>query len=314
MERAHRDTPFKHPFRLLVLSLAFLLLALPLGSGASASAATLDRIREAAKITFGYRTDARPFSYQEASGGAAGYSVALCEKIAEAVKEELGLSSLSIEWVPVTLDDRFAAVQQGRVDLLCGADTVTLARRKEVSFSIPIFVSGIGALLHSDASSQLRDALRGRDPSGPFWRGNPAQLLQKKTFSVVGGTTGEAWIAERLKHLQIDADVVTVDSYEAGVQGVLDRSVDAFFGDRAILLDAAAASPVAGDVTVLRRFFTREPLALALARGDEDFRLIVDRTLSGLLGSPDLPEMYRKWFGRADEDAIAQLRMNVLPE
>jgi ABC-type amino acid transport substrate-binding protein len=105
-----------------------------------------------------------------------------------------------------------------------------------------------------------------------------------------------------------------VDSYEAGVQRVLDRSADAFFGDRAILLDAAAAGPAADDVTVLRRFFTREPLALALTRGDEDFRLTVDRTLSRLLGSPDLPELYRKWFGAPDEDAIANLRMNVLPE
>ena len=243
MIRLLRNTSRKN-LSLLILSLALLLFG-PLAGVASAT--TLDRIRQAAKITFGYRTDARPFSYQEASGGAAGYSVALCEKIAETVKEELGLSSLSIEWVPVTLDDRFAAVQQGRVDLLCGADTVTLSRRKEVSFSIPIFVGGIGALLRSDAASQFRDALGGRTSPGPFWRGSPAQLLEKKTFSVVAGTTGEAWISERLRQLQIDAEVVPVESYDVGMQRVLDRSSDAFFGDRAILLDASAAGPAAGD-------------------------------------------------------------------
>ena len=51
-----------------------------------------------------------------------------------------------------------------------------------------------------------------------------------------------------------------------------------FFGDRPILLDAAQRSASSGDLVVLDRLFTVEPLALALERGDEDFRLLVDRT------------------------------------
>ena len=65
---------------------------------------------------------------------------------------------------------------------------------------------------------------------------------------------------------------------------------------------------------VLPRFFTQEPLALALTRGDEDFRLIVDRALSRQLGSPDLPELYSKWFGKPREDALVFFQMSVLPE
>jgi hypothetical protein len=56
----------------------------------------------------------------------------------------------------------------------------------------------------------------------------------------------------------------------------VDRSANVFFADRSILLDAATRSPSAGDLTVLDRLFTYGPLALALARGDEDFRLLVD--------------------------------------
>ena len=57
-----------------------------------AAAATLDRVREAGKLVLGFRVDARPFSYQDASGKAIGYSIALCEKVAAEVKAELGAS------------------------------------------------------------------------------------------------------------------------------------------------------------------------------------------------------------------------------
>ena len=97
--------------------------------------------------------------------------------------------------------------------------------------------------------------------------------------------TSESWLQERRETLKIPAKVVTVDSYEAGIQRVLERKSNVFFGDRAILLDAATRSAAARDLVVLDRHFTHEPLALGLTRGDEDFRLLVDRTLSRLFGS-----------------------------
>jgi polar amino acid transport system substrate-binding protein len=41
------------------------------------------------------------------------------------------------------------------VDLLCSAETEALSRRKEVSFSLPIYPSGIGALLVAGIPWQL---------------------------------------------------------------------------------------------------------------------------------------------------------------
>ena len=67
-------------------------------------------------------------------------------------------------------------------------------------------------------------------------------------------------------------------------------------------------------LVVLDRLFTYEPIALTLARGDEDFRLAVDRALSQAFESPDFPELYRKWFGVPDPSALVFYRMNALPE
>jgi polar amino acid transport system substrate-binding protein len=305
-------------YRVLIATLGIAVLAtslLPFADAAPAAAAgTLDRIRQVGKIELGYRADARPFSYKDESGKAAGYSIALCEKVADDVKTELGLPALTVEWVPVTLEDRFQAVQQGKVDLLCGADSATLTRRKDVSFSIPVFPSGIGAILRADAPAQLRDVLAGRPSSGPIWRGSPARILEKKTFSAVTGTTSASWLTDQFAKFHIDATVAPVDSYQAGIQRVLDRGSDVFFGDRPILYDAAEGGSSAGDLVVLDRLFTYEPLALALGRGDEDFRLVVDRSLSRLFKSSGFKDVYVKWFGEPDDSAAIFFGLSALPE
>jgi ABC-type amino acid transport substrate-binding protein len=95
---------------------------------------------------------------------------------------------------------------------------------------------------------------------------------------------------------------------------VLDRDVDVLFGDRAILLDTAAALSSGGDLMVLDRLFTYEPLAITLQRGDEDLRLVVDRALSRLFTSPDIRELYQKWFGAPDLEAATFFQMTSLPE
>ena len=312
MTPARSDTAQPHCMRTATFVAAFLAVALlPV---AEASADTLDRVRQTGKLTLGFRADARPFSYQDESGKPAGYSVELCRKVVEEVKAEVGLSGLTEEWVSVTLEDRFRALQEGRVDLLCGADSETLARRKDVAFSIPIFPSGIGAVLRIDAPAGLREVLSGEPASGPTWRGSPARVLEKKTISVVKGTTSESWLAMQFDKLQIPASVAPVEGCEAGINRVLDRSSDVFFGDRPILLDAAVGNPSESYLVVLDRLFTSEPMALTLTRDDEDFRLVVDRALSRLFRSSEFHDVYMKWFGEPDESALTFFRQTALPE
>src|SRR5258705_4030611 len=280
---------------------------------APAPGSALSRIRETGRITFGYRADARPFSFRDDAGNAAGYSIALCQKIADQAKTDLQLPALMIRWVPVEAGSRFRALQDGQVDLLCGADTVTLARRAEVAFSIPVFPGGIGAVVRSDTPARLRDVLEGRNPQfHPTWRAAATQLLQSRDFSVVSGTTADAWLAGRMKDLDIVAAVAPVTSYGSGIERLIDRRSDVLFGERAILLEAAKRQ--GRGLVVLDRLFTYEPLALALARGDEDFRLLVDRALSTAYRSGEIGSLYATSFGEPDESALTFFRPNALPE
>jgi ABC-type amino acid transport substrate-binding protein len=285
------------------------------GQPANPTSGAAARIRTAGVIRIGYRTDARPFAYRDESGNAAGYSVELCRGVAESLRNDLRLPALRVDWIPVTVADRFAAIQRGEVDLLCGAESVTLGRRSQVSFSTPIFPGGVAALVRADAPARLREVLTGRGQTfRPTWRATALQVLRAQTFAAVRGTTGARWLDQRRAELQIESNVMPVDGYDAGVAAVADRHAGAFFAERATLLDAARRHAPSGELIVLDRQYTYEPLALVVARGDDVFRLLVDRALGRRYAAPGFGNAYARWFGEPDQATIDFFRWNALPE
>lgn len=295
-------------------SLAGLLLCLAAAAPALA-AGTLDKVRDSGKLALGYRTDARPFSYTDAAGKAAGFSVSLCLKIADAVQAELKLPALAVDVVPVTAASRFEALHRGQIDLLCETATPTLERRSLVDFSIPVFYAGVGAVVRTDAATRLRDALADRpEPFQPIWRAAPGAMTENVVFAVVGATTIERSLIDALKARRIVVSVKPVPDYGTGLQMVLDRRVAALFGDRPVLLDAAMQGPSAGELLVIERNFTRQPLALAMRRDDPGFRLLVDRTLSRLYRSKDFAAFYTRFFGEPDTGTLLFFQALALPD
>ena len=273
---------------------------------------TLERVRSSGTLKLGYRTDAAPFSYQD-QGKPAGYSVDLCQGLADLVKSETSLPALNVQWVPVTMANQFQAVEQHDIDVMCGSASVTLARRKQVDFSTPIFPGGVGAVVRSNASRQLRNILMGQAQEyRPTWRAVALNIVREQTFAMMPGTTGEQWLRQRSEELQVQAQHVPVTSYEAGIKAVLDGKASAFFAERAALLNAVSRNP--DDLSVIDRQFTYEPLALAVARGDDDFRLLVDRSVSRFFNAPGFGATYTKWFGKPDETAKNFFRWNAVPE
>jgi polar amino acid transport system substrate-binding protein len=229
------------------------------------------------------------------------------------VKNQLGNSSLTFEWVQVTVDSRLRDVQQGNVDLLCTPMPQTVAARQAVAFSLPVFPAGVRAVLRKDAATQLRDALSGA-AGRVVWRGSPAAtVLGQKKFAVLQGSTTESWLNSALASLQIDATVVPVADYRTGLQQVLDHTADVFFGDRAVVL-SAMDDAARENLSVLPRLLTHEPLSFALLRGDEDFRLLVDRALSDAYKSADFAALYGQWVGELDDGTRAFFQWNTLPQ
>jgi ABC-type amino acid transport substrate-binding protein len=300
--------------RALTLLFASLWLAAATAATADKAAGTLDQVRKSGKLTIGYVANAQPYSYADASGKTTGYAIALCQKVADTVKTELQLATLAVDFVSVPVDDRFRALQEGKVDLLCGA-VPSLAKRKSFDFSIPIFSSGKGVVVRADSPARLVEVLSGRESTDqPYWRAVPGQTPQRKSVAALADTSIERALTDRLKALRIAVDVVQVKSLQEGLQMVQDRRVEAFFGDRAALLAAVKNSPKGSDMLVLDRIFKRESLTLAVRRSDDDFRLLVDKALSRLYRSDDINTLYVMYFGKPDQNVRAFYELTALPE
>ena len=90
--------------------------------------------------------------------------------------------------------------------------------------------------------------------------------------------------------------------------------ITAYFADRAILSDLAGMSGEADKLRIADQYLSIEPYALALPRGDSDFRLAVDRALSHIYKSGEIAAVFSNRLRRADaadryaEDPLYHLR------
>ena len=71
----------------------------------------------------------------------------------------------------------------------------------------------------------------------------------------------------------------------------------AYFADRSILLALIANSKSPGKLRLADTYLTIKTYALALPRGDDDFRLEVDRALSQIYGSGEIASIFEHTFG-----------------
>ncbi len=267
-----------------------------------ASAATLEQIKQTGHIKLGYFADARPFTQRSDSGVVEGYSAALCQLIAEQVKTQLGLSDLTVDWVPVTGDSNLRQVQPGSIDVLCTPISATLTRRQDVAFSIPVFPGGVRALLRADTAAQLREALAENPNVRPVWRGSPAaKVLGKKTFAIVSGTTAESWVTSRIATLQIDSKTVSRGGLSISAPAAArrqDRWGLRRWRHHAGRIDESSRQ----DFVMLDRLFTCEPLALACPARRRRFSSARRSNPGQRMAPTAFDTLYTKWFGEFDDN------------
>lgn len=263
--------------------MALAALAIVAAFAAPACAQTLDRVAGGEAFRIGYRQFAPPYSYAAANGQPSGYIVDLCREVADGVKRTLKLPAIKVEYVKVTAEDRFEAVRDGRIDILCEPSSMTMSRRALVDFSLPTFLDGAGVVTRGTPVKGLED-------------------LKGKKVGVLRGTTTEETLRSTLGQMRIAADIVTVTDHPDGLKQLADGKLDAYFGDRGILNYLIANSPFGNRLSLSDQYFTFETYALALPRGDQGFRLVVDATLADLYRTERIRDIYAKSFGKFPPD------------
>lgn len=298
------------PGHILAALAAALLLTAPIT--AARAGEVLDRIVERKTIRFGYRTDAPPFSFS-ADGRAQGFSTDLCGVMAGAIMVTSDLREITGTFRAVDTASRFDALTSGEIDVLCGATTATLMRRETMSFTIPIFATGVGTVVSADAPDLMQEVLIDGGPaalSGAAIR----EALGGKRLGVRASTTAEDWLRQSAIAKIEGVEIVAVDDHAEGLAGVAEGNLEAYFADRAILAGVLARAADADRFALSRNTFTFEPYALAIPRGDEELRLVLDRALSHVYRSGAIFSIFERHFGKAGANEILFYGITALPE
>lgn len=260
---------------------------------------TLQQINKSGEIRIGFREAEPPMSFLGKDGTPMGYSIDICSQIVTALESKID-AGIKIKYVPVTAENRFSALTDNKIDILCGSTTKTLARREFVDFTQITFVTG--ASLMTLKSSNLQEL----------------SSLNRKKIGVVKNTTTIEVLYAFLEKSQTNARVVRVASARDGLEKLRSGEIDAFSADQVVLIGLATTADDASDFGIASGVFSFEPFALAVRRNDADFRLVADRVISHLYRSQQILQIYNKWMGKfakerpAVFDALFQL--NATPE
>ncbi|MEJ6001613.1 transporter substrate-binding domain-containing protein, partial [Paucibacter soli] len=141
-----------------------LVLALSLALAATAHAEdTLKKIKDSGSVTMGVRESSGALSYTLGDGKYVGYHVEICEKVLSDVRRQLGLSTMTVKYQPVTSQNRIPLVQNGTVDIECGSTTNNLTRQKDVAFAVTTFVEEVRIAVKANSGITSINQLNGKN-------------------------------------------------------------------------------------------------------------------------------------------------------
>lgn len=205
---------------------------------------------------------------------------------------------MNVEYVPVKAANRIEMLESDEIDIECGSSTRTLRRQERVDFTLLTFVTGAEMLVRVDSGI-----------------GDIPDLAGRKV-GVLEGTTTERGLRNALEKRFIDAQVVTVERHDYGLASLEVGDIDAYFADRILLLGLAGRAMDPSKLQLSGRLYSIEPYALMVRRGDDDLRLIADRTIASLYRSGQIKGIAGKWFGGAKAGNLlkALYLLQAIPE
>jgi len=270
------------------------------GTGLAADISTLEQIKKSGEIRIGYRETEPPMSFLNKDKQPVGYSIELCLHIANEVKSTLQNPNIATKYIPVNASNRFDALRDNSIDILCGSTTKTLSRSELVDFTQLTFITGAAFLSLNSAKVEKFSDLKG------------------KKVAVVKDTTTKNVLEKNLRKKGSDAKIIVVDSAAEGVDLVVKGEVAAFSADQIVLIGLVVTHKDKKQFAVSDKVFSFEPFALAIRQNDSEFRLLADRTLARLNRSGNITKVFNQWFGKYITEVPALLEamyiLNATPE
>ncbi len=230
---------------------------------------TLDAVKQRGSVKCGVTNGVAGFSAPDTQGNWSGLDVDICRAVAAAVLND----PKKVEFVPLNSQQRFAALQAGEVDILARNTTWNLTRDASLglSFTTINYYDGQGFL----APKKLKVA--------------NARQLKGATICTQAGTTNEKNVAEWSKAQGVPVKTVVFESFEASFKAFFSGRCQAFTTDTSALAGLRnKEAPNPDDYVILPDLISKEPLAPAVKRGDDEWFAIVKWVPNALIEAEEL--------------------------
>jgi glutamate/aspartate transport system substrate-binding protein len=261
-----------------LLGMTVLAAAALTGVQASELTGTLKKVKETGTITVGYRESSIPFSYLDNNGRPIGYAMDLCGKVVDAVKAELKMPNLKVNYAPVTSSNRIPLLENGTIDLECGSTTNSVARQKQVAFGPTYFVINVTAAVKKDSGI------------------NSFEQLAGKTIVTTSGTTSVPLLKKYEKTKDMEFKEIYGKDHAESFLLMADGRAAAFVMDDILLAGQIANSKDPGAYKILPGSLRSEPYSMMLRKDDPQFKALVDKTVGEVMKSGEINKIYAKWF------------------
>ncbi|MGH6610022.1 MAG: amino acid ABC transporter substrate-binding protein, partial [Burkholderiaceae bacterium] len=202
----------------------------------------------------------------------------LCMRVVDALRRELRVPNLRVEYLPVTPATRIQAIAEGKADLECGSTTNNAARRKQVAFTITHYYAGAKLLTRTDSKVQRLSDLQG------------------KTVVSTRGTSPLAALRTAQEKGMINARIIEGKDHDESFAMLERGEADVFAMDDILLYSLRANAKDPQNWVIVGELISVEPLSIMLRRNDPEFKRFVDTVLSRAMIDGDVRTLYNKWF------------------
>ncbi len=249
-----------------------------IGTAQAQSTDTLKKIKDSGSITLGVRESSGALAYTLGNGKYVGFHTELAEKVASDLRKQLGMSSLTVKYQPVTSQNRMPLVTNGTVDLECGSTTINAARQKEVAFAVTTYVEEVRIAVKANSGITSIAQLNG------------------KNVATTTGTTSVQLLRKHERGQGVNFNEVFGKDHADSFLLLETGRADAFVMDGQILAGNIAKSKAPADYKIVGEVLNVEPIACMLRKDDAAFKTAVDNSIKGMIKSGDMAKMYDKWF------------------
>lgn len=228
----------------------------------------LAAVKRRGRLNCGVHSGLVGFAYTDNRGEWRGFDADFCRAMAAAIFNDPN----AVRFVPVTTEQRFVALQEGRIDVLWRNSSWTLTREagEGVIFAGVNYYDGQGFL--------VRRALNL----------NSAAELNGARICVQGGSTSQQNADDFFRLNGVEYRPVVLPSEEAARDAYGREDCDAFSGDISALAAARTVLPNPSSHVILSDVVSKEPLGPAVASGDERWASLVRWTLNALILAEEL--------------------------